>query len=152
MNKNIIKKAFENKSFVDYLNYCYAKRLKLDDEWGGSNLSGFIAMLAETESDCCGIPEIAFKRYQENEEDWENAYKNRETDQFLSEVYDLIEEKEFELYLTMSSEANNWLEFIPNDVEAVAAELSSMMSLDNKDHTQEWIEDIKDAAKGVQWS
>ena len=144
------KNALENESFVNCINKLYARQLKLQDKWGGTNLSGYIEFLAENEIDCCDIPGIAFKRYLENEEDFENNYKNRESDQFLNQIYELLEEKEDELYECMVCE-EGW-EFLSDDIEEAASELSGSLSTDNEDHTEEWIEHLKDACRGVEFS
>ena len=151
MKKFTIKKAFENQSFVNCINKLYAQQLKDQDEWGGTNLSGYIEFLAESESDCCGIPSIAFKRYLENEdEDWKTSIENRESDQCLNQIYELIEEKEDDLYESMASD-NDW-DFLSDDIEKAASELSRMLSSDNKDHTDEWIDHLENACKGVQFN
>lgn len=151
MKKFTVKKAFENQSFVNCIIKLYAQRLKCQDEWGGTNLSGYIEFLAESESDCCGIPSIAFKRYLENEdEDWKTSIKNKESDQFLNQVYELIEEKEDDLYESMASDLD-W-DFLSDDIEEAANDLSRMLSSDNEDHTDEWIDHLENACKGAQFS
>ena len=41
---------------------------------------------------------------------------------------------------------------LSSNIEEAAEQLSGMLSLDNEDHTEEWVKHIKDACKGATFS
>lgn len=154
MNSKINKKmqkALKNESFVNYINQHKARFLRHQDMWGGSNLQGFIEDLAKCDEDCCDIPSSAFKAYVENEEeDWKTSLENKEKNPMLYEIYNLIEEKEDDLYLAMSEEWEDDLDICTP--EEAASQLSSYYKITNNDYTDEWLESIKLACKGYDFS
>lgn len=144
-------KAFKNKSFVKFVIRREANRLKQEDGWGGSNLSGWLETIAENEIEgCCVSPAIA-KAYLE----WEGSLDChlRDTNPFIDKACEYVEEHDDELYTELAIEFMGCLgEDLSETIEDAAETLSAWTRIDIRDHSEEWTEYLKDACDGYNFS